>query len=108
MMHELKIMEGFADEVCRGCKTFEVRREDDRRFEVGDKVRFRVVDADGADVPSHALNRRPYAVTYVLRGWGVADGYAAIAIKPRGIAVFDRAADRSAEWAAAPMLELGA
>lgn len=107
-MHELKIMEDFAGEVCRGRKTFEVRREDDRRFEVGDKVRFRVVDADGADVPSHALNRRNYSVTYVLRGWGIEDGYAAIAIRPLGCAVFDHGASNTAEWADAPALAFGA
>lgn len=106
--HTVKIYERFADAVCSGKKTFEVRREDDRSFEVGDRMRFRVIDDDRNPVPSHALNRRRYKVTYVLRGNGLADGYAALAIKPIGRAVPDDAAASAPACASAPVFALGA
>lgn len=93
MNHDLKIREEFADAVCRGSKTFEVRREDGRRFEVGDEIGFRVVGARGEDAPWHALNRKRYRVSYVLRGWGVEDGHAALAIKPVSYATLDVAGE---------------
>lgn len=105
--HMLKIHEQFADAVCSGKKTFEIRREDDRSFEVGDRMRFRVIDEDRNPVPSHALNRRQYKVTYVLRGNGLADGYAALAIKPIGRAVPDDAAASAPACASAPVFALG-
>lgn len=82
--HELKIEERFADDIRSGRKTFEIRREDDRRFEVGDTIGFRVVGSHGEDAPWHALNRKRYRVSYVLRGWGVEDGHAALAVEPDG------------------------
>lgn len=69
MNHILKIHEQFADAVCPLKKTFEVRREDDRRFEVGDRIAFRVVDDGGAYIPSHVLNQIAVcAVRMVLAG----------------------------------------
>lgn len=85
-VHELKILKEFADALHDRSKRFEVRRERSRRFNVGDRVRFTVVEEleDGirADVPEHVLNRIEYKVTYVLRGWGIMPGYAAIGITP--------------------------
>lgn len=106
--HSIKIYERYADAVCSGKKTFEIRREDDRVFEVGDRLTFNVIDEDRNPVPSHALNRRTYKVTYVLRGNGLADGYAALAIKPIGRAVLDGAAASVPACASAPVFALGA
>lgn len=43
MIHELKIFKSFADAIISGDKTFEVRHND-RGFQKGDKVRFKVED----------------------------------------------------------------
>lgn len=106
--HTVKIYERYADAVCSGKKTFEIRREGNGTFEVGDRLMFSVIDEDRNPVPSHALNRRTYKVTYVLRGSGIADGYAALAIKPTGRAVLDGAAASAPAYASAPVFALGA
>lgn len=106
--HELEICERYADAVCSGKKTFEIRREDDRTFDVGDRLTFNVIDEDRNPVPSHTLNRRTYKVTYVLRENGLADGYAALAIKAIGRAVLDGAAASAPACASAPVFALGA
>lgn len=110
--HILKIHEQFADAVCSGKKTFELRREDDRVFEVGDRLLFRVIDEDRSPVPSHALNGRQYEITYVLRGNGLSDGHAALAIEPIAYSALDGAAASAPDFASAPVfapvLALGA
>lgn len=106
--HSMKIYERYADAVCSGKKTFEIRCEDDRVFEVGDRLMFSVIDKDRKPVLSHALNRIPYKVTYVLRGNGLAEGYAALAIKAIGRAVLDDAAASAPACASAPVFALGA
>lgn len=106
--HSIKIYERYADAVCSGKKTFEIRREDDRVFDVGDRLMFRVIDEDRSPVPSHALNRRQYKITYVLRGNGLSDGYAALAIEPMVYAALDGAAASAPAYASAPVLALGA
>ena len=40
MIHELKILPEYFEAVCKGSKTFEVRR-DDRGFEVGDIIKLK-------------------------------------------------------------------
>lgn len=102
--HELDILEESADAVCSGRKTFEVRSEAKRRFEVGDMIDFRVIGRDDEPIPEHALNRRSYRVTYVLRGWGLKQGFAAIAIRPVRWAVLDLCAEGSLEDSAASAL----
>lgn len=107
MIHELKIQEEYANAIGRGDKTFEVRSEQDRRFEANDRILFRVIDCEGNPAPSHSLNRVMHRVTYVLRGHGIEDGHAVLAIKPvRGSLSF--AADGAAAWADAPVLKMGA
>lgn len=73
MLHELKLKEDFADAITDGRKTFEVRRND-RGFQTGDRVRFKVVDALGFET-EHPLNGREMRITYVLSGWGIKEGY---------------------------------
>ena len=83
MEHYIKIRQSFADAVYSGEKTFEVRNND-RGYQKGDTVRFTVLkDDDNIKVLDHPLNKVPYEITYVLSGWGIADGYVVFGIKIR-------------------------
>ena len=78
--HNLKIRKDFADAVFGGEKTFEIRLND-RGFQKGDTIIFDV--RDELMIPCiHPLNSIPYEITYVLNGWGLENGYVALAIKP--------------------------
>jgi hypothetical protein len=80
MRHEIKIGLDFANAVLAKEKTFEIRRND-RGYQKGDAVVFRVVDRDGNELPEHPLNAEVYEITYVLSGWGLRDGFVAFGIK---------------------------
>ena len=91
MIHNLKIKKAYADAICAGVKTFEVRREDDKHFEEGDIITFKVTDWDeyykhGFWEASHGIERRAYFVPYVLRHEdfpeGVPEGYCVFTISP--------------------------
>jgi ASC-1-like (ASCH) protein len=79
MRHIIKIREEFADAVLNGDKTFEVRFND-RGYQKGDTVKFRVVTGAGIEY-HHPINEMEFEITYVLSGWGLTDGYVAFAIK---------------------------
>lgn len=81
--HHLKIREDFADAVCAGDKTFEVR-ENDRGFQKGDNVVFQCVDKSGLRLP-HLINDKLYKITYVLNGWGIKENYVVFGIKENEI-----------------------
>jgi len=74
-IHNISILDSFADDVFSGVKPFEIR-ENDRGYQTGDGVKFEVVDKGGEPV-SHALNSMLYQITYVLSGWGLKNGYVA-------------------------------
>lgn len=76
--HEIKLLVEFADAVFRGEKKFEVRKND-RGYQKGDRVRFRVVDAAGINV-DHPLNDCKYKITYVMSGWGIKNDYVVFGI----------------------------
>lgn len=78
MEHKLKIQLPFADAICKGYKTFEVRKND-RGFQKGDFVRFTVLDG-AFDVPHHPILSRLYRISYVLSGWGIEEGYVVFGI----------------------------
>lgn len=75
MIHHLKIKKVYADAICAGVKPFEVRREDDKHFDVGDVITFEVIDR----IEHHDIEKRSYFVPYVLRHEdfpeGVPEGY---------------------------------
>lgn len=78
MEHYLKIEKPFADAICDGRKTFELRRND-RGYNAGDTVRFHCVDK-GMEV-AHAINSRVYDITYCLNGYELREAYIAFGIK---------------------------
>lgn len=77
--HKLKLREEFADDVCMGNKTFEVRIND-RDFQKGDTVQFICVTESGIQV-EHAINSKVYEITYMLSGWGIKEGYVVFGIR---------------------------
>ena len=90
---KLKIEKQFADEIVSGMKNFEIRCENDKVFQRGDRVKFLVnpVELIGGGLPDahstvsedHPINGRIYDITYVLHGWGLRENYCAFAIKER-------------------------
>lgn len=62
MIHELKILKSFADAIISGDKTFEVRHND-RGFQKGDKVRFKVED-NSEKREDHPISKKSYEITY--------------------------------------------
>ena len=77
--HELKMNKQFALAVWDGNKQFEIRKND-RDYQIGDRIRFRVVDDAGEPVP-HVLEKHTYEITHVLSGWGLEPGYVALGIR---------------------------
>ena len=74
--HTLKIRKIYAMSVLYGQKTFEIR-ENDRDFQVGDHVKFIVVDDDMEMTDE-------YEITYVLKDvpqYGLKKGYCVFTIK---------------------------
>lgn len=79
-VHEIKLSEGFAEEVLSGQKSFEIRFND-RGYQKGDLVKFKVVNSSGISYVFHPLNDKLFEITYVLSGWGLKEGYVAFSIK---------------------------
>ena len=80
MIHQLKLERAFLKPVFNGEKTFEIRKND-RGFQKGDTVRFKVVDDLGLHVRTD-LDEMEFKITYVLSGWGLEPGFVAFGIKP--------------------------
>ena len=83
MLHVLKIEEPYADAIIEGRKNFEVR-VNDRGYNAGDKIQFKVTYTDGCAFGSHPLNRNFYEITYVHSGLGMDPRYVAFGIKETG------------------------
>lgn len=91
--HTLKLEVEFCDDVLNGEKTFELRFND-RQFQKGDRIRFKPV-LSGPDPDyqvsyqcgftrgeiKHPIMEEEFEITYVLTGWGLQDGYAALSIR---------------------------
>jgi len=80
MVHEIKLRDEFEQAVLSGEKSFEIRNND-RGYQKGDRIRFKVVDSLGCEKVWSELNGKMYEITYVLNGWGLKDNYVALAIK---------------------------
>lgn len=79
IIHRLKILDIFADDILEGNKTFE-QHYNDRNYQKGDFIKFVVVDGEG-HVSRHPLGRELFQIIYFLEGWGLKDGYAALGIQ---------------------------
>lgn len=79
-LHHIKIQENFAGSVLSGEKSFELRRND-RGYQKGDLIQFEMVNSVGVLVPDHELEGKKFLITYVLSGWGLQDGFVALAIR---------------------------
>lgn len=88
MTHHIKIHEEYADAILRGDKTFEIRYND-RNYQKDDLIVFHTI-TDFAESPrkcryfsldNHPLNKMIFKITYVLSGWGLKEGWVALAIK---------------------------
>lgn len=80
MRHELKLLEHFEKPVLSGEKNFEVRKND-RGFQAGDEVCFKVMKEHYMNPIPSQLNEKVYKITYVLSGWGIENGYVVFGIK---------------------------
>lgn len=80
MIHHLKISDKFADAVLNGEKTFEVRYND-RGYNKGDRIFFKVIDDNKFSVLTHPLNDKMFEIAYVLSGWGIKEDYVVFSIK---------------------------
>lgn len=87
-IHNLKLNIEFCDDVMNGVKTFEIRKND-RGFQTGDRIKFiptdgiYYVDFDGNTTQhaQHPISEKIYEITYILNGWGIKNGYVALAIE---------------------------
>lgn len=79
VIHVLKLQLQFCDLVVSGVKSFEIRKMD-RDFHTGDLIKFNPIDQNGNDV-NHSISKKIYQITFILEGWGIENGYAALAIK---------------------------
>lgn len=78
-IHNLKILNDFADEVVMGEKTFEIRKND-RGYQKGDYIKFQAIDKSGTP-NQHYINDKLYLITFVMNGWGIKNGYVVLGIK---------------------------
>lgn len=83
MIHELKILGSFVRPILDGSKTFEIR-ENDRGFQKGDRVQFKVVDDDWKrrnSMIAREIERKVFEITYVINGWGLKNGFVVFGIR---------------------------
>lgn len=82
MIHELNILSSFVRPILDGSKTFEIR-ENDRGFQKGDRVQFKVVSDDWTRKNSatvYAFEYKVFEITYVISGWGLKNGFVVFGI----------------------------
>lgn len=80
-LHQLKIESKYYEEVVKGNKPFELRK-DDRGYEFGDLIQF-LVHQDKID-NAYLITDDFYEVTYILRNvpeYGLQDGFCILGIK---------------------------
>lgn len=79
MIHELKILPNYFEEVICGAKSFEVRKND-RNFKVGDMLALNEYDAEKKE---HTGNSCLVYVDYILKDENYCkNGFVIMAIKP--------------------------
>ena len=88
MTHEIKIKKTFVVPILKKEKTFEIRKND-RGYQKGDFIRFKVADAPVFESKEEqeirqAIEARTYQITYVLNGWGLEPDFVAFGIREVG------------------------
>lgn len=86
--HNLKLNLEFCDDVLSGRKNFEIRKND-RGYQTGDLIKFIptdgtfYVDINGNETQhaKHEISNRTYRIKYMLSGWGLKNGFVALAIE---------------------------
>lgn len=76
-IHEIKLNRAFQNAVLSGEKPFEVR-ENDRGYQKGDLVRFKIDDRKNVIEP---IEEKTYEITYVLSGWHIDSNYVVFGFK---------------------------
>ena len=88
-IHIKKFEKQYFDDLERGLKTFEIRKDDDD-YEVGDLFQFNVhwgeskSDSKRIVEPTYILTDSLYKITYILRDcpqYGLQEGYAIMSVK---------------------------
>jgi len=78
-VHNIKVLDVFADDILFGIKSFEVRFND-RMYQTGDIINYTVVDDVGKMV-EHPLSKKYFQITFVLSGWRLKEEYVTFAQK---------------------------
>lgn len=78
-LHNIRVLDVFADDILSGVKSFEVRLND-RMYQMGDIINYTVVDDVGKMI-EHPLSKKYFRITFVLSGWGLKEEYVAFAQK---------------------------
>ena len=83
MIQVLKIKQQYADRIADRVKKFEVRKND-RDYQVGDIIRFNVLDNEGYEHTdySHPLNNTEWQIIYIHTGLGMEKDYVVLGIEP--------------------------
>ncbi len=79
-VHNLKLSIEFCDDVLSGKKNFEIR-ENDRGFQTGDLIKFTPYGYGGTNNENHEIAKHTYRIKYILNGWGLKNGFVALAIE---------------------------
>ena len=61
--HNLKILQEYADAKVKGIKPFEIRKND-RDYQVGDLIRYTVIDNNG-NIVKHKLSETMWEILYI-------------------------------------------
>lgn len=80
MVHKLKILPEYFEEVLKKNKTFELRK-DDRNYKVGDKLRLLEVDVENENYTGRECTR---TILYILKNvekYGLKTGFLILAMK---------------------------
>ena len=81
-VHQLKVLNKFADEIAAGKIKFVIRENDN--YQKGDYISLTVIAEDSGKEVEHELNTRLCEIVDVLNGWGLKDGFVALGIREAG------------------------
>lgn len=77
MLHKLKILPGWYEDVVSGLKKFELRKND-RNYQVGDYIELNEFEPNSKTYTGRKCTRK---ITYIFTGYMIADGYIILGIE---------------------------